>query len=64
MGTRMWLIVIYVSLQNHSIGIVLQLDGHYGAITLPLIKYYQFIIHIKCKLVDLKLDPNVALKIF
>ncbi len=60
MGTQMSLIVIYVSLGSHGIGIVLQLDGHYGAITQPLIKYYQFTIHIKCKFVDLKLNPNVT----
>jgi hypothetical protein len=36
---------IYVPLQGHNIGTILQLDGCYGAITWPLIKYYQFTIY-------------------
>jgi len=54
------LVVTYVLLWNYSIGIILRLDGYYGAITWPLIKYYQFIIHIKCEFIDLKLDPNAT----
>jgi len=36
---------IYIPLQGHNIGTILQLDGSYGAITWPLIKYYQFTIY-------------------
>ncbi len=36
---------IYVPLKGHNIGIILQLDGCYSAITWPLIKYYQFTIY-------------------
>jgi hypothetical protein len=53
------LIVTYMPLQGHNVGTILQLDGHYGVTTWPLlIKYYQFTIHIKCEFVNLKLDPN------
>jgi hypothetical protein len=40
MATWMPLGVTYVPLWGHKIGIVLQLDGHYGAIIWPIIKYY------------------------
>jgi hypothetical protein len=63
-ATIMPLVVTYVPLWSYSIGIVLWLDGSYGAITWPLIKYYQFTIHIMCEFVDLKLDPNVTYTIF
>jgi hypothetical protein len=43
-ATRMPLVVTYVPLQGHNIGMILQLDGHYGVISWPLIKYYQFTI--------------------
>jgi hypothetical protein len=33
------LVVIYISIWNHKIGIVLQMDGYYGAATWSLIKY-------------------------
>ncbi len=59
--TRMPLVVTYIcATWGHNIGIVLQLDGHYNSIIWPLIKYYLFIIHIKCEFVDLKFNPNVT----
>jgi len=60
MATWMPLVVTYVPLWGHNIGIVLQLDGHYGATTWALIKYYRFTIIIKCEFVDLKWDPNAT----
>jgi len=56
-ATWMPLVATNVPLWGHNIGIVLQLNGHCNAIMWPLIKYYQFTIHIKCEFVDLKLDP-------
>jgi hypothetical protein len=61
MAIGMPLVVTYVPLWGHNIGTVLQLDDHYDAITWPLIKNYQFNIHMKCEFVDLKWDPNVAI---
>jgi hypothetical protein len=61
------LVVTYVPLWGHNIGTILQLDGYYSATIWPLIKYYQFAIHIKCEFVNSKLDPNatsIILKIF
>jgi hypothetical protein len=40
MNTQMPLIVTYETLPNYNIGIILQLDGHYGVTAWPLIKYY------------------------
>jgi hypothetical protein len=64
--TKLWphgchyLLHIYVPPWGQSVGIVFQLDGYYGATTWPLIKCYQFIIHINSEFVNLKLDPNVT----
>jgi len=59
---QLWhsLLHIYGSLWGHGIVIVLQLNDRYGATTKPLIKYYQFTIHIKLEFVYLKLDPNAT----
>jgi len=56
----MSLIVTYVPLWGHNIDIILQLNGHYDATTWPLIKYYQFNVHIKCESIDLKLYPSAT----
>jgi hypothetical protein len=60
MATQMSLIVTYVPLWGHNIDIILQLNGHYDATTWPLIKYYQFNVHIKCESIDLKLYPSAT----
>ncbi len=54
------LVVTYVPLRGHNIGIVLQMNGHYSVTTWPSIKYCIFTIHIKCEYVDLKLDPGAT----
>jgi hypothetical protein len=40
MATHMLLVVTYMPIQSHNIGIVLQLDGHYDTIILQFDDHY------------------------